>query len=96
MDTTIDGAELNTLFIELMRATNTGIDTLLPFVNGLLGSLAIIAIVLTFLLGTLREDFSPIPTLISKVLPIGFIVSIRQGPPSVFALGAADYAYGYG
>ena len=76
MDTTIDGAELNTLFIELMRATNTGIDTLLPFVNGLLGSLAIIAIVLTFLLGTLREDFSPIPTLISKVLLIGFIAYV--------------------
>lgn len=76
MDTTIDAAELNTLFIELMRATNTGIDTLLPFVNGLLGSLAIIATVLTFLLGTLREDFSPIPTLISKVLLIGFIAYV--------------------
>jgi len=31
-----------------------------------------------------------------QIVILGIVVSIRQGPPSVFALGAADYAYGYG
>ena len=51
--------QLDFVFRQIASATNDGLENLIPILNGLLATLLIISLVLTFVFGAFQEDFSP-------------------------------------
>ena len=66
--------QLDFVFRQIASATNDGLENLIPILNGLLATLLIISLVLTFLFGAFQEDFSPFVTLLKKAVVVGFIL----------------------
>ena len=66
--------QLDFVFRQIASATNDGLENLIPILNGLLATLLIISLVLTFLFGAFQEDFSPFVTLLKNAVVVGFIL----------------------
>jgi len=66
--------QLDFVFRQIASATNDGLENLIPILNGLLATLLIISLILTFLFGAFQENFSPFVTLLKKAVVVGFIL----------------------